>query len=479
MITKPQRQISLVLSIFITFWLIYFIVYSLGFLGKTVTPDIYFIHTALALTLFNAAIFFAWLAHGLLGATIISLIALGMVIFCGSVGSTRVFTWFFIQYAALLGILFKLDQDYENMASVMKVDQEKCQNDINDLKLAYKLKGEGISSLFEKYSTYYNLRKLAESLASTLNVAALSQMIADRTRDFIPRGHITLVNLSDHTGAHLVVAAHRKANHRTQEYYEFSKTGDLFDYWVIKNRRQLIVNDTHQDFRFDTREVMKSGSVRSLILAPLLYEGRVIGTLRSNSHLPDVFTTDDLRLLDTIAALASSALSNAVLFEQTEELAIRDSLTGLYLRRYFFDRLKEEHKRALLTNRPLSLLLCDLDHFKDKNDRYGHAVGDQLLVHFSTILKESLDEGIIARYGGEEFAILLPETNKKDAFEIAERIRKTIEESPFNLRRNVLTVTVSIGVASFPEDTLDRESLVQRSDEALYKAKREGRNRVC
>ncbi len=168
-----------------------------------------------------------------------------------------------------------------------------------------------------------------------------------------------------------------------------------------------------------------------------------------------------------------------MLYEQTEELAIRDSLTGLYVRRHFYDRFKEEHRRALLTHRPLSLIMCDLDHFKNCNDRYGHAAGDLMLTQFAKTLKQITEQAIVSRYGGEEFAILLPETTKEDAVKIANIIRERVERTPFLVRRENITMTISIGVSNLPIDALDLEDLVEKADKALYQAKRSGRNRVC
>ena len=257
------------------------------------------------------------------------------------------------------------------------------------------------------------------------------------------------------------------------------KEGDLFDFWVIRNRKRLLITDTQKDFRFDAGQMSLQGDmVRCLISAPLLHEGRVLGTLRLHSEKPETFTADDLRLLDAIATLASAALSNAMLFEKTQELAIRDSLTGLYVQRYFFDRFREEHKRALLRSYPLSLLMCDLDHFKAANDRWGHGAGDLMLFRFAEILREKVEDGIVARYGGEEFAVLLPDLSKEKAASLAEAIRKAMESFPFAIRREKVQMTVSIGVASIPADTLDEQELLRKADEALYQAKREGRNRV-
>ncbi|HPW64849.1 MAG TPA: sensor domain-containing diguanylate cyclase, partial [Candidatus Omnitrophota bacterium] len=203
------------------------------------------------------------------------------------------------------------------------------------------------------------------------------------------------------------------------------------------------------------------------------------GTLAIHATRPNVFTHDDLRLLDAIATLASSAIANALLYEKTEQLAIKDSLTGLFVRRYFYERLKEEHRRALISQKTMSLIMCDLDHFKECNDRFGHQGGDLMLIQLAEILSENLKSALLARYDGEEFAILLPETSKAEALKVAEGIRSVVENAPFNIRREKVSMTISAGVANLPDDTLDLESLVHKADQALYKAKREGRNKVC
>jgi diguanylate cyclase (GGDEF)-like protein len=123
--------------------------------------------------------------------------------------------------------------------------------------------------------------------------------------------------------------------------------------------------------------------------------------------------------------------------------------------------------------------MCDLDHFKACNDRFGHGAGDLMLIRFAEVMRESTENAILARYGGEEFAVLLPDASKADALAAAERIRLRVEQAEFMLRREKIQMTVSIGVAVMPEDTLDLEALVEKADQALYKAKGAGRNRVC
>ncbi len=475
--STTRRHVSLVLSVILSFILTHQIIHALSALENTLIPEVYLRRCFLALSGFFFPIVGGWIAFRIIGGGLFASFAAILVFFVYGVAESPVVVWFLGAYAILCLLLYRMDESFENRIADFLVDREKFQNERNDLEVSYKVKGEGISILFEKYSTYYNLRKLAEELATTMSVSELGKMVAERTNDFIPRGDITLLSLADPEGKNLSVVASKKSHRNTTA--SAAKQGDLFDQWSIKNRKRFIVSDSHQDFRFDVTETARQEDIRSLIIAPVLHEGRVIGTLRVNSHEPNTFANDDLRLIDAIAALSSSAISNAMLYEKTEELAIKDSLTGLYVRRYFFDRLKQEHGRALLTKRPLSVLMCDIDHFKECNDRFGHGGGDLMLMRFSEILKGVCDNAVVARYGGEEFSVLLPECPREEAIRTAERVRSEVESKPFVIRREQVSMTVSIGVATLPQDTLDLEMLVQKADEALYKAKRGGRNRVC
>jgi diguanylate cyclase (GGDEF)-like protein len=161
-------------------------------------------------------------------------------------------------------------------------------------------------------------------------------------------------------------------------------------------------------------------------------------------------------------------------------MSITDSLTEVSTRRHFLERFFEEVRRSMRHKANLSLLMLDLDHFKEKNDKFGHLVGDVILKEVAKVLKSSLREiDIIARYGGEEFTIVLTGTGREGAFQVAGRIRQDIEGVIFRAYDEVVSTTVSIGVAVFPDDGVDVDSLLEASDRALYKAKETGRNKVC
>ena len=167
--------------------------------------------------------------------------------------------------------------------------------------------------------------------------------------------------------------------------------------------------------------------------------------------------------------------------EALRELAVRDGLTGLFNHRHFKDMLESELVRCARFEHNLCLIMIDVDNFKDYNDNYGHPAGDEVLKILSDIMTTRLravDVG--ARYGGEEFAILLPETDWKGGKIVADDIRAQVENYPFkgNDENDIVKVTVSLGVADFPGDCSDTVSLLKKADEALYRAKSDGRNRV-
>ena len=173
-------------------------------------------------------------------------------------------------------------------------------------------------------------------------------------------------------------------------------------------------------------------------------------------------------------------LKKVDLYEQVEKLSIMDGLTGVYLRRYLVDRLQEEVDRAKRLDMRFSVSMIDIDNFKQCNDKYGHQVGDAVLKEVAERLRTSVREvDMIARYGGEEFCIVLPETNKELAIAVAERLRKSVESAEIKAFDEKVKITISAGVATYPDDASSADAIMEMADTALYKAKRKGRNRVC
>lgn len=189
---------------------------------------------------------------------------------------------------------------------------------------------------------------------------------------------------------------------------------------------------------------------------------------------------EDLSRFTILIKQFTLGLRRTRLYERIEEVAITDSLTASYTRRYCLERLSEEFQRAQKYNLQLSFLMMDVDHFKKYNDKYGHLVGDAVLREIARIMKScSREIDLLGRFGGEEFAIILPDTSKEGALLAAERIRQQIAKQQINVYDEELKATISIGVANYPADAKISEELIDKSDWALYRAKKMGRNRVC
>lgn len=217
-------------------------------------------------------------------------------------------------------------------------------------------------------------------------------------------------------------------------------------------------------------------------MAPLFQEDEIIGILCLGPNVSEQeYTPEALEMIGILANMLSVALHNAQNFEQIKALSYTDEMTGLHNYRFFTMRLKEEIARAKRNNACLALLILDVDFFKNYNDTLGHPAGDEILRQLSMILKATVrDNDIVARYGGEEFAIILPSTDQGGAAVLSERIRKKVEDYNFpsqEIQPNG-TLTISIGIALFPDNAITLEDIIIAADRALYFAKESGRNRV-
>ena len=195
---------------------------------------------------------------------------------------------------------------------------------------------------------------------------------------------------------------------------------------------------------------------------------------------PEGFSADTTQLAEWLAAQAGIALENARLHDLVQRQAITDDLTGLVNRRRFLEVLDTEVDRAAQFGSGIGIVLIDLDDFKGINDRFGHHSGDRVLAAFGGLLQEHIrDVDLAARLGGEEFALLLPEVESRDAVLVAERLRRSLSERPIaSVEGNTLSSTASFGVAQYRQGD-SGEDLLRLADDALYRAKGEGKNRVC
>lgn len=223
-------------------------------------------------------------------------------------------------------------------------------------------------------------------------------------------------------------------------------------------------------------------AISAFAVVPLRGKDHVIGALVvDNISTKKEIKPNDLRRLVMLADHAGLALENAKVYTETVIISQQDSLTKLWNHGHFQKFLSEILKEAKANRKPLSLVAFDVDNFKSFNDTYGHPAGDRALEELAHIAKKAMRrEDLLARYGGEEFTAVLPNTKKDEAVKLAERLREAVEhETKSHPKRIHRLITVSVGVASFPEDAEDKEKLIFCADGALYDAKRSGKNRVC
>jgi diguanylate cyclase (GGDEF)-like protein len=239
---------------------------------------------------------------------------------------------------------------------------------------------------------------------------------------------------------------------------------------VFMTSQPMVVNNIREDDLFIKSE---TSYVRSIACIPMVVYSDVIGVINvTNKKKGKEFTEEDVEMLKAVADQAAVAVNKAQLWD----MAVTDSLTGLYVRRYFMVKLQEEIHRAERYNKPLSIVMVDLDRFKKINDTYGHDAGDRALKTISQFFQRNIrDVDAIGRYGGEEFVMLIPDADKEAAFCLAERLRKELAKVKLE---DLPPITISLGIATYPSDGTDIEELIKKADAAMYEAKQKGRNKA-
>jgi diguanylate cyclase (GGDEF)-like protein len=384
-------------------------------------------------------------------------------------------------FAVNILILLSFYHRLRRKKSDVKLQREEFFEKANLLKAELEKEWQVIGAYRQKIIAYAELKGLVEELSACLSLEDTGHTLCLEVARLFEHGDSTVILFlfDANTGELAITSAQR--NQRGVNIK--SKRGDIFDRWVMKTQQPLHLEDTKKDFRFDVDKAREEDSrpIRSLLSVPLVVHNKPIGILRMDSPVPGRFPKEDLRFLKIIGDIAAVAIENSQLYDKVEDLAIRDSLTGLYLRRYLVERLLEEVNRHLRRESELSFIMLDLDYFKRYNDRFGHTAGDIVLKCLGALLQKHFNApgNLICRYGGEEFCVILPECSKKQAAEQAQAFVEAVENEVIILRREKTHITISAGVASFPKDAKTKDDLIQKADEALYAAKRKGRNQVC
>jgi diguanylate cyclase (GGDEF)-like protein len=319
------------------------------------------------------------------------------------------------------------------------------------------------------------LAKIGRSVTSTLELDEVLRRIVEASVWLTHAEEGFLALLEEESGQLHLRAAKYSAEDRSRTVY--LPVSDTLIGSVVRTGQPL--RTTKAEGALPIR-VATGFLVHSLLYIPLLSKGRTLGVLGvDNIASQRGFSGTEEAQLASLADYATVAIENAHLYNQLQQQAITDELTGLYNRRGLFELGRREVERSLRFNRQLPALMIDIDHFKQVNDTYGHAVGDQVLRVMAERFRRNVREiDIVGRYGGEEFVILLLENDLASAEQVADRLRQLISNIPFQTTKGSIRITVSMGLTAVSAEVGDLAALLQRADQALYLAKNSGRNRV-
>ncbi|MFQ5951901.1 MAG: diguanylate cyclase [Candidatus Omnitrophota bacterium] len=354
-------------------------------------------------------------------------------------------------------------RDYHRV-NLSKVQQE--YNNLIDKLENVERKGRGTEKELTRISRLYEVTKqLAPVLKFEGFFDALFAFLEDNFR--LKVVHLLMLN-----GDKLSQGVSKSVG--GENYYEEKEK--ILDYKAVTKHLEKEEFKPLFTERQKAAKLFKSMNIRAdtFLAYPLFVEDKVSAILAIEGASKSSF--DRFRILVPQVTLE---LRKVELYEQVQKLSIIDGLTEVYLRRYLMSRMEEEVDRVRRLGLTFSIGMVDIDYFKECNDKYGHLVGDAALKQISQRLKKSVREvDMIARYGGEEFCIVLPETSKKAAMTVSERLRKSVESKEITAFDEKMRMTVSVGISTYPEDGEDTETLIDKADTALYKAKRGGRNMV-
>ncbi len=312
-------------------------------------------------------------------------------------------------------------------------------------------------------------------LGSTLSVPEVIAQLLDRTLVHFDAEIGSVLQLDFDGALHIVCSRGLPDEVVMQSRLQ---QGEGISGFVLSSGEPLLIDDIETDKRFG-RQNHERYYTSSCISAPLLVDSEPRGVINvNNKRSHERFDADDLALLEAIAGHAATALHNAGRFEDVLTQARCDGLTGLANHGHFWASLETEFSRSQRHGRPLSVAMIDIDHFKAYNDEFGHLEGDRTLVAVAAALvSNSRSHDLVARYGGEEFSVILPETTREGAVHFAEKTRELLESSSLG-SNDEADITISVGVASYPDDGSSASDVVSRADDRLYRAKSDGRNRV-
>ncbi|MDP3981313.1 MAG: diguanylate cyclase [Chlamydiota bacterium] len=327
-------------------------------------------------------------------------------------------------------------------------------------------------TLKKKESLYEGLKGMNQTLEFSEMLVAFSSLLSEIT-SFEKGWLITLDIKPDeiHNVYQLMRNSPPIQKNRDVKTHDFQSQLSLYERVLIK--RDIVYTNARE--KSPVKEAHSSPIAEGTRMGiPIKHENKMIGVL-----ILEGYENKDLEDIEILCIQLAMQIKKTNLYQEVRRLSIIDGLTQVYLRRHLLKLIENELERLDKLNRTCSLLMVDIDYFKHANDEYGHLAGDVLLRDLSNVIQLNLRQiDIMGRYGGEEFLIALPEASKEEAIIIAERFRKDIISREFESYGKIIRLSVSTGIATFPEDSKDLKTLIQLADQALYQAKNQGRNKV-
>ena len=325
------------------------------------------------------------------------------------------------------------------------------------------------------------LNEIGKALTSSLDIGEVMHVILAKVSELLKPRNWSLL-LKDQVTGELYFHAAVGAGSEKLLGLRIA-AGEGIAGWVAQKNLPLLVPNVAKDPRFASRfDAASRFHTASILCVPLTFKGTTLGVLELvNGQGDGVFSEEDLRILSTVAEFSAIAIENARNFHKVQELTVLDDHTGLFNSRHMKKQLDSEVVRATRFGHPVSLIFFDLDYFKQVNDTHGHQAGSRVLHEVGRLMLKTLrSTDVPVRYGGDEFVILMPETSKDQALAAGRRIGAEIAAAAFLATEKCgpLHLTASIGVAAFPDDATDPESLVRRADEAMYQVKARSRGGV-
>ena len=338
-----------------------------------------------------------------------------------------------------------------------------------------------IVDLEKKIKELSVFHEVGKALTSTLDLNEVLQTIMEKISSFFRPDTWSLLLVDEDTGdMHFEIAIGQGADALKDVHL---KRGEGIAGWVAQHGEHLVIPDVMEDPRFAPRlDDVTKVQTRSIVCVPVRGRERIMGVIELVNYVAELkLDEDDLFRLQALADYAAIAIENARYVQRIHELTITDDCTRLYNSRHLFSILEAEIYRSTRYQYEFSLIFIDLDYFKAVNDQFGHMAGSKLLGELGNVIKGHLrliDFGF--RYGGDEFVILLPQTPKRSAVNVARRVRQLIAEHIFLQDEGFnISITASLGVACFPDDAQNKEDLIRLADDAMYLVKKTARNNIA